>query len=156
MLWCPLRGRQLAVPLVRTMAYVGGYVINSIGGYQEPKSIYFIWLFSAIGIGAGVVIPFVSTFYVSSILLWIVLFFGGAMVPGLTGMIMSSVQPQMRSFGNSKGEMIKNTLGYFPSPFLYGLVNHFSSNPRSGITLIMFWGLWAPVLLGLGSFWTFK
>lgn len=78
-------------------------MINSIGGYYEPRSIYFIWAFSAVGIGAGVAIPFVSTFYVSAILLWLVLFFGGAMVPGLTGMIMSSVQPEMRSFGNSKG-----------------------------------------------------
>jgi hypothetical protein len=85
-------------------------------------------VFSAVGIGAGVAIPFVSTFYVSAILLWIVLFFGGAMVPGLTGMIMSSVQPEMRSFGNSKGEIIKNTFGYFPSPFLYGLVNSLSTN----------------------------
>jgi hypothetical protein len=78
-------------------------VVNSIGGYAEPRSVYFIWVFSTAGIGAAVIIPFVSTFYVSSILLWIVLFFGGAMVPGLTGMIMSSVQPEMRSFGNSKG-----------------------------------------------------
>ena len=134
----------------------GGYVVNSIGGYSEPRSIYFIWVFSVAGIGAAVVIPFVSTFFISAILLWIVLFFGGAMVPGLTGMIMSSVQPEMRSFGNSKGEIIKNTLGYFPSPFLYGLINSLSSNPRAGITMILFWGLWAPLLLGLGSYWTFR
>lgn len=131
-------------------------MVNSIGGYNEPRSIYFIWVFSIAGIGAAVIIPFVSTFYIASILLWIVLFFGGAMVPGLTGMIMSSVQPEMRSFGNSKGEIIKNTLGYFPSPFLYGLVNSLSSNRRAGITMILFWGLWAPILLGLGSLWTFR
>ena len=40
----------------------GGYVVNSIGGYREPRSLYFIWAFSVAGIGAAVVIPFVSTF----------------------------------------------------------------------------------------------
>ena len=77
------------------------------------------------------------------------------MVPGLTGMIMASVPPEVRSFGNSKGEIIKNTLGYFPSPFLYGLINNASNNPRAGMMLIMFWGLMAPILLGIGSVFTF-
>ena len=62
----------------------------------------------------------------------------------------------MRAFGNSKGEIIKNTFGYFPSPFIYGLVTANSTNPRAGITVIMFWGLWAPILLGLGSYWTWR
>lgn len=66
---------------------------NKLGGYNEPKSIYFIFLASCVGIGSAVLIPFFSNFYVCSSLLWLVLFFGGAMVPGLTGKIMSSVAP---------------------------------------------------------------
>jgi hypothetical protein len=38
----------------------GGYVVSVIGGYSEPKTIYFIFAFSCIGIGAGVIIPFVD------------------------------------------------------------------------------------------------
>ena len=83
--------------------YSGGYVTNKIGGYAEPRTIYFIFIFGTIGMTAAVIIPFVSSFWPVSILLWIVLFFGGAMVPGLTGMIMASIPPEMRSFGNSKG-----------------------------------------------------
>ena len=133
----------------------GGYITNYIGGYAEPRTIYFIFAFASVGMTCAVIIPFVSHFWVVSILLWMVLFFGGAMVPGLTGMIMASVPPEVRSFGNSKGEIIKNTLGYFPSPFLYGLINNASSNPRAGMILIMFWGLMAPILLGIGSIFTF-
>ena len=44
-------------------------------------------------------------------------------MPGLTGIMMVSVSPYLRAFGNSTGEIIKNTFGYFPSPFVYGLLN---------------------------------
>jgi hypothetical protein len=88
-------------------------------------------------------------------LLWIVLFFGGAMMPGLTGIMMISVSPYLRAFGNSTGEIIKNVFGYFPSPFVYGLFNTLLGD-RAGIKFLMFWGLWAPFLLLLGSIHKFK
>lgn len=47
--------------------------------------------------------PFVDQFYVDAVLLWIVLFFGGAMMPGLTGLMMSSVPAHLRAFGNANG-----------------------------------------------------
>lgn len=71
-------------------------------------------------------------------------------MPGLTGIMMSSVSPYLRAFGNSTGEIIKNVFGYLPSPFVYGVFNTFYGD-RAGITALMFWGLWAPLLLGLGS-----
>lgn len=40
---------------------------------------------------AAVIIPFVDSFVYAAILLWGVFFFGGAMVPGLTGLILISV-----------------------------------------------------------------
>ena len=71
-------------------------------------------------------------------------------MPGLTGIMMVSVSPYLRAFGNSTGEIIKNVFGYFPSPFIYGLFNSLI-NERAGIKFLMFWGLWAPLLLFLGS-----
>lgn len=105
------------------MIYLGGYVINRIGGYEHPTSVYYVFVFGSIGIGAAVIIPFVENFYVLCILLWLTLYFGGAMMPGLTGIMMSSVSPYLRAFGNSTGEIIKNFFGYLPSPFIYGLFN---------------------------------
>lgn len=101
------------------------------------------------------VIPFVNLFIPCAVLLWIVLFFGGAMMPGLTGIMMVSVPPYLRSFGNSNGEIIKNIFGYLPAPFMYGWFNQMF-NDRAGLKLIMFWGLWAPILLAFGSFHTYK
>ena len=68
-------------------------------------------------------------------------------MPGLSGLILSSVSPSMRSFGNSKAEIIKNLLGYFPSPFLYGVVVAATGRERAGLTLILLTGLLAPALL---------
>lgn len=112
-------------------------------------------MFSAIGIGSAVVIPFVDQFYWLCSLLWLVLFFGGAMMPGLTGIMMSSVSPYLRAFGNSTGEIIKNVFGYLPSPFVYGLFNTLLGN-RAGIKFLMFWGLWAPILLAYGSWHKYR
>ena len=112
-------------------------------------------LFACIGIGAAVVIPFIDQFVPIVILLWLVLFFGGAMMPGLTGIMMVSVPPYLRAFGNSNGEIIKNVFGYLPSPFMYGWFNSLF-NERAGLKLIMFWGLWAPILLAFGSFHRYR
>lgn len=78
-------------------------MISKIGGYDNPKTVYYVFVFSAIGIGSALIIPFVEGMVVICILLWIVLFFGGAMMPGLTGIMMSSVSPYLRAFGNSTG-----------------------------------------------------
>lgn len=82
-----------------------------------------MFVFAAVGIGSAIIIPFVNNFYIVAILLWFVLFFGGAMMPGLTGIMMVSVPPYLRAFGNSNGEIIKNIFGYLPAPFLYGWFN---------------------------------
>ena len=81
----------------------GGFILSKRGGYDSPKAVYLVFLFSAIGIGSALFIPFLNGFYESATALWIVLFFGGAMMPGLTGIMMASVPPYLRAFGNSTG-----------------------------------------------------
>lgn len=81
----------------------GGYITNKRGGYDNPTTVYSVFIFATIGIGIAVGFPFVSDFYIAAIMLWMVLFFGGAMMPGLTGIMMVSVPPYLRAFGNSNG-----------------------------------------------------
>lgn len=78
-------------------------MISRIGGYDNPKTIYYVFIFSVVGIGSALFIPFVDSFFPVATLLWMVLFFGGAMMPGLTGIMMVSVSPYLRAFGNSTG-----------------------------------------------------
>lgn len=81
----------------------GGYIVDKRGGYDHPTTVYSVFTFAAIGIGCAVVIPFVDGFWIAVVLLWLVLFFGGAMMPGLTGIMMAAVPPYLRAFGNSNG-----------------------------------------------------
>lgn len=81
--------------LWKIFCYLGGYIINRRGGYENPTTVYVVFVFASIGIGCAVVLPFVDGFYIAAILLWIVLFFGGAMMPGLTGLMMVSVPPYL-------------------------------------------------------------
>lgn len=101
-------------------------------------------------------LPFVDNFYAAAVLLWLVLFFGGSLMPGLTGLMMVSVPPHLRAFGNSNGEIVKNIFGYLPAPFLYGWFNYMFEDNKAGMKLIMFWGLWVPLLLAAGSLIRFK
>jgi MFS family permease len=130
--------------------------LSKRGGYDSPKAVYWVFLFSCIGIGSALSIPFLTDFYWSASALWIVLFFGGAMMPGLTGIMMASVPPYLRAFGNSTGEIIKNCFGYLPAPFIYGWFNQLFDTDKAGIKVLMFWGLWAPILLGFGSLYRFR
>ncbi len=136
-------------------SHSGGFVVNKKGGYENPKTVYYVFIFASIGIGSALIIPFVDYLIPVVALLWVVLFFGGAMMPGLTGLMMCSVSPYLRAFGNSTGEIIKNIFGYFPSPFVYGLFNSLLGD-RAGIKFLMFWGLWAPILLAYGSYHTHR
>lgn len=62
-----------------------------------------MFVFCCIGIGSALFIPFLDGFFACATALWMVLFFGGAMMPGLTGIMMASVPPYLRAFGNSTG-----------------------------------------------------
>lgn len=71
------------------------------------------------------------------------------MIPGLAGIMMSSVSPYLRPFGNSTSEMIKNVFGNIPSPFVYGMLNKYFGK-RAGLEGLVIWGMWGPILCGYG------
>jgi hypothetical protein len=82
---------------------VGGIIISKRGGYEHPTTVYVVFLFASVGMACAVAIPFFNQFYIVSVLVWTLLFFGGAMMPGLTGIMMVSIPPYLRAFGNSNG-----------------------------------------------------
>lgn len=49
----------------------------------------------------GTPIPFLDNFTVTLVMLWLLLFFGGSVVPGVTGIMISSIPAHTRSYGNS-------------------------------------------------------
>lgn len=80
---------------------IGGCLTQRMGGYESPNAIYICFICSVLGCTAAAPVPFITNFWIISLCIWLLLFFGGAMVPPLTGIMISSVQPALRSFANS-------------------------------------------------------
>lgn len=70
-------------------------------------------------------------FYQTAILIWLLLFFGGFIVPPLTGVVINSVPPMQKTSANSIANLLQNLLGYLPAPGLYGAVASISGGSES-------------------------
>jgi MFS family permease len=84
-------------------------------------------IFGLIAVLCGVPAIFASSFLPVIVLIWLLLFFGGAVLPPATGILMSSVPPEMRALSNSVSMLLYNCLGYFLGPFLPGVVAQVTS-----------------------------
>lgn len=100
----------------------GGYLFNKIGGYTDPRA-FPLAVFTTIMAGAsGLPLVFVNDFNLFLFLLWCQFFFGGVSLPVLTGIMLNSVPPSLKTLANSVANLMYNLLGYLPAPFIYGLV----------------------------------
>jgi len=79
-------------------------------------------------------IPFVE-FKVFGILIWFVLFFGGCILPPVTGIMLNSVQENKRTSANSIANLCYNLFGYLPAPSFYGMVSSMTSSQSSRIPM---------------------
>ena len=70
-------------------------------------------------------------------------------------MMISSVPKHLRALGNSTSQLAQNLIGFFPSPFLYGLVCRVTGGEKSrwGMGLLMFWSLWGIVGVSVAKFY---
>ena len=100
--------------------FVGGIITHKLGGYSDPKSLSAVCLCGFLTTLVGIPIPFLDNYYIITPLLWLLLFFGGFMMPALTGIIISSAPARLKTLSNSFAFFCYNILGYLPAPFIYG------------------------------------
>ncbi|KRX08858.1 Major facilitator superfamily domain, general substrate transporter [Pseudocohnilembus persalinus] len=136
----------------------GGYVIEKYGGppnggYTGAYALDICCLNGFLSAIAGIPIPFLDNFEPVIILLWLQLFFGGALMPAVMGIMINSIPPELRAFGNSTAQVFQNLLGYLPAPLAYGIVQeHFHPySDRAGMILLCLWGFWGVFFLFLGK-----
>ncbi|KAL4497176.1 hypothetical protein ABPG72_019496 [Tetrahymena utriculariae] len=123
----------------------GGTLTQKMGGYDHQNAKIICIVFAVISTGVACPMPFIYTFYASASLVWLLLFFGGAMVPALTGMMLSAIQTDLRALANSNSQTIQNLLGFLPAPSLYGIMND-RINKRAGMFMLMYSTLIGVVL----------
>jgi hypothetical protein len=72
-------------------------------------------------------IPYFDQFYYVGMLFWGVLFFGGFVLPPVTGIMIDSVKLDQRASANSIANLTYNLFGYFPAAQIYGYIVLFTS-----------------------------
>ncbi|CAD8120620.1 unnamed protein product [Paramecium sonneborni] len=116
----------------------GGLIAQKLGGYERTKSLYICVLYCSICCLSAVPVPFTETFWFGAMCVWFLLFFGGAIVPPLMGIMLSSVPKHLKAFANSNTTMFQNLFGFLPAPSIYGFLMERYSAKVAVITLMYY------------------
>lgn len=103
---------------------VGGLIMDRIGGYHGN-----MFVASAFSLACGMFASLVGILCMAAettasflVPMWVVLCFGGAIVPVAVGLTMASVPSTMRPYASSFSNIVYNMLGFFLGPFVCGYV----------------------------------
>jgi MFS family permease len=121
----------------------GGYIVEKLGGYTERKASDICFKTAYLAAIVGLPLPLVNNIPLFIILMWLLLFFGGSIVPGLTGIMLSSIPENNKEIANSMTHFCYNLIGYLPAPFFYGVVCNWTGGRESryGLAFIMMFTL---------------
>lgn len=84
---------------------IGGTLLHLSGGYEGENALSICAFEALMASMCATPIPFLDNFTVALMMLWLMLFFGGSIVPGVTGIMISSIPAESRSTGNSIGHV---------------------------------------------------
>ena len=114
---------------------IGGLIVDKLGGYSRKSSVIFCQIFVLLCIIPAIFIPLVDSLIKYVCLLWVLLFFGAALIPPTQGIIIACLPKDIQGSGNSFSIFFFNLLGYFPAPFVYGFLKDFfndKNDPKKG------------------------
>lgn len=128
---------------------IGGTILDRLGGYTGKRALDFCLIFGTFACLSALPVPFLNNFMFICVLLWLVMFFGGAIMPAVIGIMISSIPKKMRALGYSAAQIVQNFLGYVPAPVVYGFVVERTGgeDSRYGMILLMLWSSWGVFCL---------
>jgi sugar phosphate permease len=143
---------SITAPILGVLA--GGYLIQQLGGYTKNSALEACFKISILAALSGAFLPLIDFFPLFIILMWLLLFFGASIVPGLTGIMLSSTPEKTKEVANSITHLCYNLLGYLPSPFIYGLVCKYTGGhtSRYGLAFILLWSYFGVAFLFLAKY----
>lgn len=101
---------------------IGGNITASLGGYTAEKPMRVCMVFALLCFCCSAPICFFKSFAPVAVLLWFLLFFGGAILPAMTGIMLSCVDQSQKTTANSIANLCYNLGGFMPGPYIYGLI----------------------------------
>ncbi|OQR96184.1 hypothetical protein THRCLA_07355, partial [Thraustotheca clavata] len=144
----------------------GGRLIDYFGGYagpvQEAKALGICMILGIFSVLAALPISYSSNTFWIAILLWTMLFCGGALLPPCSGIVIACAPPHLRPLASSVAYTSYNFLGYAASNYIPGVVMDFilvntsewtcdqGCMYRIGFRIVTWWSIFAFVCLTIG------
>ena len=124
----------------------GGTISDKYGGYKgknETKALQMCSAFGLLTLFFGIPLGFMFRIIYLSVLLWAFLFFGAAIIPIATGIMISCVPKDCQATSSSISQIIFNLFGYFCSPMIAGFIMDIFVDEKLGfiwgMRFIFFW-----------------
>lgn len=121
-----------------------------MGGYNNVAAQKLQYVMALFAVLCALPVPFVNSFYLVAALFWGLLFFGGFVLPTITGIMINTVPPNQKSSANSLANLAYNLFGYLPAPSIYGAISSTTKQPRIAMGTIMYTTLIIEALLVYG------
>ncbi|GET88574.1 hypothetical protein, conserved [Leishmania tarentolae] len=118
---------------------VGGILLDRIGGYQRNlrRVTFFVLAWGVCAVLFSFMCIFVRTTRDFLLVMSVVLFCGGAIIPPGAGLTMASLPDHLRSIGAAFSQTIYNLLGNFSGPLVCGWVADATGSLRYGIITLL-------------------
>lgn len=132
---------------------IGGNITSYLGGYNSKASLITTNMVAILCLLSAAPIAFIDNFPFFAGLLWFLLFFGGSILPCMTGIMLNTVDKHFKTTANSIANLIYNLVGYLPAPTVYGLIYDAGKggNAREAMATLMFIPILCVVLFAMAS-----
>ena len=121
------------------------------------KSLIFCTLLGIFACISSIPVPITLDLFYFIIFMWLVLFFGGGIVPVLTSMIINAVPDEHTGSANSISNLLTNALGYLPAPYIYGILSDISGDLGVlGMKVTMWISVFGMIFLILATYYCFQ
>ena len=137
--------------------FLSGFVLTKIGGYEHKHSIAYSFALAFIAGCFALAVPLVKDIEHFVFLLWLVLFFGGGVLPVITGIIISCLPKHLAASGNSFTILIGNLFGYLPAPYIYGMFTDvFKDKGQVGMVFTMWYSFVGVGFMGIAAYYRYR
>lgn len=118
--------------------FLGGTVCTLVGGYETVKARFALLVLQIICSIATIALPYMNTLIPFTLIYGSTGLFFSAVLPIITGVILTSAPHKLRATANSVNSFACNLLGQMPAPFIYGLLNQKfgANNPRAAMNMV--------------------